>query len=83
MGYYIHTVIVFAIGHTIQKAVVIVNYIHGVIVLQGPPECCRTLSEHISVLHSHIHPHTIHCLTSFLHVHTFIKILTISTGLKL
>ena len=30
MGYYIHTVIVFIIGNTIQKAAV-TDYIHGVI----------------------------------------------------
>ena len=31
MGYYIHAVIVFVIGNTIRKAVVIGNYIHRVI----------------------------------------------------
>ena len=38
MGYYIHTVIVFVIGNTIRKAVVIVmigNYIHRVVVIEG------------------------------------------------
>ena len=38
MGYYIHTVIVFVIGNTIRKAVVTVmigNYIHRVIVIEG------------------------------------------------
>ena len=38
MGYYIHAVIVFVIGNTIQKAVVTVmigNYIHRVIVIKG------------------------------------------------
>ena len=38
MGLTIHTVIVFVIGNTIRKAVVTVmigNYIHGVIVLEG------------------------------------------------
>ena len=38
MGYYIHTVIVFVIGNTIRKAVVTVmigNYIHGVVVIEG------------------------------------------------
>ena len=38
MGYYIHTVIVFVVGNTIRKAVVIVmigNYIHRVVVIEG------------------------------------------------
>ena len=38
MGYNIHTVIVSVIGNTIRKAVVTVivgNYIHGVILLEG------------------------------------------------
>ena len=38
MGYYIHTVIVFVIGNTFLKAVVTVmigNYIHRVIVIEG------------------------------------------------
>ena len=38
MGYYIHTVIVFVIGNTIRKAVVTVmigNYIHRVVVIEG------------------------------------------------
>ena len=38
MGYYIHTVIVFVIGNTIQKSVVTVmigNYIHRVIIIAG------------------------------------------------
>ena len=41
MGYYIHTVIVFVIGNTIRKAVVTVmigNYIHRVIVIEGSRE---------------------------------------------